>query len=155
MTRFASGKKGFRCKAGAVRCGSGYFFDFRDWRQFDITDTVANSKGNDTAANPRLDASGPSLLAPMLTIAGPFVGTVLDTDLFSAPVTTALDCGLVGGNTAWLEELMTGLIQPMRDEQDRRLAALRTARPKELRAQIREKERERKAFFGNNPVRNR
>jgi hypothetical protein len=93
--------------------------------------------------------SAASLLAPILTLAGAALGdsVVLETSISPSPLNACLDCALLDESPE-VESLAQVLAQPFREEQDRRIAALGSLRPKDIRANIRAVEDQREAFFG-------
>ena len=85
----------------------------------------------------------------MLTISGVALGkdSLVETPLLSAPVHASFLCAFVGEKSGRLEDWVDRLAQPLREEQDRRLAALGNLRAKDLQAQMKAIEEEREAFF--------
>lgn len=93
--------------------------------------------------------SAASVLTPSLTFAGGVVGNsmVLETNAFSSPLNACLDCAVIE-NSPEVEFLMQTLAQPLRDQQDQRIAALGDLSAKDIKAKLRTIEEEEASFFG-------
>ncbi len=131
-------------------CGPGSPHVIQDHHTFDVTKLPKQIQNPLLELSRRIGFSTSSLLAPMFTVAGAGLGNgfVLETELFPGSLNACLDCGLIGDTMGaeWVAELIT---QPLREEQDRRIAASANTTAKVLRKRIRDIEAEKERFFGN------